>query len=69
MAKMSGPLLTKRLSALHPETKVIYMTAYADLMDFADLGIGNQTELLRKPFMQHELVSKVRHILGEIVPH
>lgn len=68
MPMMSGPLLSKRLSALHPETKVLYMTAYADLMDFADLGIGNHSELLRKPFMQHELMSKVRYILGEIVP-
>ena len=67
--KMSGPVLFKRLIALHPETKVLYMTAYADVMGFADLGIEDQSEFLRKPFMQHELMSKVRQILGEIVTH
>lgn len=67
MPKMSGPDLAKRLAVLHPETKVLYMTAYADLMDFAD--IGDRSDFLRKPFMQHELISKVRQVLGEVVRH
>jgi two-component system cell cycle sensor histidine kinase/response regulator CckA len=70
MPRMSGPDLVKRLTVLHPETKVLYMTAYADLMDFADLaGVGEGPEFLRKPFMQHELVGKVRQMLGQSTPH
>jgi CheY-like chemotaxis protein len=70
MPKMSGPDLAKRLTALHPETKVLYVTAYADLMDFADLSeAGTGREFLRKPYMKHELMGKVRQILGQATPH
>lgn len=69
MPRMSGPHLSKRLAALHPETKVLYMTAYADHMDFADLEIGSHSDLLRKPFMRHELISKVRRVLGDVIHH
>jgi two-component system cell cycle sensor histidine kinase/response regulator CckA len=69
MPKMLGPNLAKRLAAVHPETKVLYMTAYADVMDFADLGLGDRCDVLGKPFMHHELMSKVRHILGSVVAH
>lgn len=69
MPKISGPELAKRLSAIHPETKVIYMTAYADVMDVARLGLGDQREVLTKPYMHHELMGKVRRVLGKIIAH
>ena len=69
MPKLSGPDLAKRLAAIHPETKVIYMTAYADVMDVARLGLCDQRHVLSKPYMHHELMGKVRRVLGKIVPH
>ena len=65
MPKMSGPNVAKRMSTAHPETKVLYMTAYADVVDANDLGI--HCEVLKKPFLHHELMSKVRQVLGQVV--
>lgn len=41
MPKMSGTALAKRFVAVHPETKVIYMTSYADVIDIQGAGVGN----------------------------
>jgi two-component system, cell cycle sensor histidine kinase and response regulator CckA len=65
MPKMSGPSVAKHLGQLHPEAKVLYMTAYADVMDAGDSA--GPCEVLRKPFMHHELMSKVRQILGKVI--
>jgi len=69
MPKMSGTELAKRFATVHPETKVIYMTAYADVMDVIHLGLQDQHEVISKPYMHHELMSKVQHAIGKIVTH
>jgi two-component system, cell cycle sensor histidine kinase and response regulator CckA len=69
MPSMSGPELAKRVTRLHPETKVLYMTAYADVMDVANLGPVEPCEVLNKPYMHHELMGKVRRLLGAVVRH
>jgi CheY-like chemotaxis protein len=67
MPKISGPELAKCVSTLHPEAKVLYMTAYADVMDVANLGLIDRCEVLNKPYMHHELIGKVRQLLGGAV--
>ena len=69
MPKMSGPDLAKRFAAMHPETKVVYMTAYADVMDVVRLSLEDQHHVISKPYMQHELMSKVRQVLGGMITH
>jgi two-component system cell cycle sensor histidine kinase/response regulator CckA len=69
MPKMSGPELAKSVTTLHPETKVLYMTAYADVMDVANLALEDRCEVLHKPYMHHELMGKVRQLLGGIIAH
>lgn len=64
MPKMSGPLLAKRLTSIHPETKVVYMTAYADFIDIRQAGVDIAEDVLSKPYMHHELLGKVRQTLG-----
>jgi CheY-like chemotaxis protein len=65
MPRISGPNVAKHVTKLHPEAKVLFMTAYADVADVGPLD--GAREILRKPFMHHELMSKVRQILGEVV--
>jgi two-component system cell cycle sensor histidine kinase/response regulator CckA len=65
MPKMSGPSVAQHLEQLHPGAKVLYMTAFADVMDAGDLA--GPWEVLHKPFMHHELMSKVRQVLGKII--
>jgi PAS domain S-box-containing protein len=63
MPQMGGPELAERLTPLHPEMKVIYMSGYlAD--DLVKQGIFDQAApLLLKPFKPIFLLQKVRELL------
>ncbi len=63
MPQMGGPELAERLTPLHPEMKVIYMSGYlADAL--VKQGIFDESApLLLKPFKPIFLVQKVREVL------
>jgi len=63
MPQMGGPELAERLTPLHPEMKVIYMSGYpADAL--VKQGIFDEAApLLLKPFKPIFLVQKVRELL------
>jgi two-component system, cell cycle sensor histidine kinase and response regulator CckA len=64
MPGMSGVDLAVRVRRLHPETKVLYMSAYAgDALPIVSQN-GIEPSLLTKPFAQSELCAKVREIMG-----
>lgn len=67
MPKMSGPILAKEFVSIHPETKVVYMTAYADSLDVQHAGVEKAEDVLSKPYMHHELLGKVRRTLGATI--
>ena len=69
MPKMSGPVLAKQFAVIHPETKIIYMTAYADSIDAQNASMGVPQQVLSKPYMHHELLGKVRGALGSPMTH
>jgi signal transduction histidine kinase/ActR/RegA family two-component response regulator len=63
MPNMRGPELAKRLKALHPDLKIIYMSGYLDY----NTGSGEFLEegfFLQKPFSRHSLVRKVAEALS-----
>ena len=63
MRGMSGPELVLRLTELHPEMKILYMSGYTgDLVSDrkADAGI----ELLEKPFTRASLLRTIHAALG-----
>ncbi len=63
MPTMSGPQLAARLTAMHPETRVLYISGYA-----ADaLGRHGVPEaaFLQKPYLPDAFVAKVRQLLDE----
>jgi two-component system cell cycle sensor histidine kinase/response regulator CckA len=63
MPQMSGRELAEHLAPLHPETKVLYMSGYADNAvvrhGLLDLGAA----LLEKPFTAESLSRKLREVL------
>jgi two-component system cell cycle sensor histidine kinase/response regulator CckA len=63
MPEVSGPELAKRLQALLPTLKVLYMSGYPG--DFiARHGVSNtETAYLQKPFSQEDLRGKLRKVL------
>ena len=65
MPQMSGPEFVTRLAPLHPETKVLYMSAHVlDTLVHRRL-IEQGTRFLEKPFTRAALMRKVREVLDD----
>ncbi len=63
MPQTGGKELAKRLSTLHPETKVLYMSGYTDDAIVRHGILEGSTAFLQKPFAPDALVRKVREVL------
>jgi PAS domain S-box-containing protein len=61
---MSGSRVAKAVVEIHPEAKVIYMSAHSPemLVEAGHLELG--TETLQKPFGESELLDRIREVLG-----
>jgi len=65
MPGMSGPQLARLLLHSRPHMKVLYMTGYSDVRVFSENDFLKGTPLIQKPYLQSELLHKVRAVLGE----
>lgn len=63
MPGMSGPALARQLLASHPETKIIFMSGYADNAITEDDLLDPGTVFFQKPFTADELRAKIRFVL------
>lgn len=63
MPGLSGPALAKQLSAVRPETRVLYTSGYAGDPLFQERTLGPNCAFLEKPFTRDDLVRKVRELL------
>jgi DNA-binding NtrC family response regulator len=64
MPGTNGYALADQLTAMRPETKVLFMSGYRDKVLVESTGRGpSNAPLLRKPFTQHGLVSMVEELL------
>jgi PAS domain S-box-containing protein len=63
MPRMSGRELAEQLLAIHPETRVLYMSGYTDGIIGHHGVLEPMTELLQKPFSVDVLAEKVRRVL------
>jgi PAS domain S-box-containing protein len=64
MPVMGGAELARRVRALRPDMKVIYVTGYADDALGVQGELAEGINLLRKPFSGSELVAIIARILG-----
>jgi CheY-like chemotaxis protein len=69
MPQMSGSELAEHLAPLHPETKVLYMSGYADNAVVQHRLLGPGTALLQKPFTAQALARKLREVLDSDGDH
>lgn len=63
MPQMSGPEVAQKLTALRPETKVLYVSGYPDHPVFKKGEVRLETNFLQKPFTPTVLAQKVREVL------
>jgi CheY-like chemotaxis protein len=63
MPRMGGKEVAKRLSSVHPEAKVLYMSGYTDNSIIRKGILEDGTAFLQKPFAPGILARKVREVL------
>ncbi|HVX66194.1 MAG TPA: PAS domain S-box protein [Bryobacteraceae bacterium] len=63
MPNMSGIEVARRLKALRPELKTLYMTGYSEDILFERGGVEAGAPVLRKPFLAEALERRVRELL------
>ena len=68
MPKMGGVELAQRLAALHPETRVLYMSGYTDAGIIHNGLLNPSSAFLQKPFTPDDLARKVREVLDGSSP-
>jgi len=66
MPQMSGPELVKHLAPLHPETKVLYISGYADHAVVQHGLLDPSKVFLPKPFTADVLARKLREVLDSV---
>lgn len=60
----SGQELARQLKLVRPETKVLFMSGYSELMITEAADSGEPTTLLQKPFSTQALLRKIREALA-----
>ena len=63
MPDMDGPALAQAVLALHPQTKVLYMSGYPERLMDADGKLQPGVEMLPKPFSRMALGAKLEAML------
>src|SRR5271157_649089 len=66
MPQMNGMELAEHLAPLHPETKVLYMSGYADHAVVRHGLLDPSTAFLQKPFTADVLAHKLREVLDSV---
>jgi PAS domain S-box-containing protein len=65
MPQMSGRELVERFSRTHPDTRILYVSGYADQEITHEGILAPGTNFLPKPFTVEDLTRKVREILDD----
>jgi signal transduction histidine kinase/CheY-like chemotaxis protein len=63
MPRVSGPELVRRLSKIRRGFKVMYMSGYSHEGPLSGITVGEEAEVLAKPFSPSQLLAEVRSVL------
>ena len=65
MPRMSGTELAERIKTVRPETKILFMSGYAEYAGGSASPAEPRIPTLQKPFSISSLVGKIREVLAE----
>ncbi|MGA2279356.1 MAG: two-component regulator propeller domain-containing protein [Verrucomicrobiota bacterium] len=65
MPQLSGKELSERVGALHPETRILFTSAYAENAIVHQKVLSPGVAILQKPFTPSALAHKVREVLDQ----
>lgn len=63
MPGMSGPEIAASLSALRPNSRVLFMSGYSSSLVSQQKTLPAGAQMVEKPFSAESLLRKVRHVL------
>jgi DNA-binding NtrC family response regulator len=64
MPEMNGLRLAEQVVALHPQTRILYMSGHPDGAPIAHLDLKTKSFFIQKPFTPDALARKVREVLS-----
>jgi CheY-like chemotaxis protein len=64
MPEMDGQTFARRVRMAHPKLKIVFMSAYPEaVLEHAE-GHPNHIPILRKPFTDEDLTTRIREVLN-----
>jgi two-component system, cell cycle sensor histidine kinase and response regulator CckA len=63
MPKLSGKEVAEQLQAIHPETRVLFMSGYTDEAIVHHGIVDSGIAFIQKPFSERALTQKIREVL------
>jgi DNA-binding response OmpR family regulator len=67
MPKLSGKEVADQLRAVHPETKVLFMSGYTDEAIVHHGILDSGIDFIQKPFSERALAQKIRDVLDTVL--
>ena len=67
MPKLSGKEVAAQLRAVHPETKVLFMSGYTDEAIVHHGIVDSGIDFIQKPFSERALAQKIRDVLDTVL--
>jgi CheY-like chemotaxis protein len=65
LPRNDGPAIAQRVLALRPGLPVVFMSGYTEHAVLRQLGAGETTSFLQKPFTREALTSKIGALLSQ----
>jgi CheY-like chemotaxis protein len=65
MPQLNGKELSERVQALHPETRILFTSAYTENAIFHQEALRPGVAILQKPFTPSALAHKIREVLDQ----
>lgn len=64
MPNMDGMELARKVTQVHPKTKILFTSGYADEIVYSHQDLAGQSAFLPKPFGAEVLIKRIKELIG-----